>query len=134
MKTKKFPDRRKSARMKVENTWGEGRQGILPALGLGKRFKVKILDLSQSGMRVVACHPLPVHQRYKFIVRGGKGGDMAMRGRIVWSTHVQQEKGDAALYGSLAGVEFPSIRPEQKSFLCDLAVRRRPKEARYKQG
>lgn len=134
MEATKTAERRICARTKVEGTWGEGRQGFLASLGLGNRFRLKILDLSQTGMRVVACHPMPLHSRYSFMVEGGKRGNLVMDGRIVWSTEVQQATGNSALHGFLAGVEFPAIRTKQADFLRDLAEHRRPKETKYRHG
>ena len=121
-------DRRIAPRAAVEGTWGEGRQGLLARLGLGMRFRLKVLDLSETGMRVVACHPLPAHSRYTFMVEGGtKRGTRAITGQVVWSEELRQERPDVTLHGFLAGVEFRAPRERDRAFLRDLAEHRKPR-------
>ncbi|MBI3271329.1 MAG: PilZ domain-containing protein [Planctomycetes bacterium] len=132
MEASKLAERRICARQRVESTFGEGREGLLSRFGLGTRFRVKVIDLSETGMKVVACHPLPVAARYGFVLDGGKRGNLWAPGRVVWSEEVQQGKGDTTLHGFLAGVEFVHTRTKHRSFLRELADRRKPRETKWK--
>jgi hypothetical protein len=83
------------------------------SLGLGLNLAVKALDLSETGIRVVARDLLPVGAEVEVLLSGGGAAKVTRRlGRVVWS--VALEGGNAS-----AGIAFdkPLQYSQVQSFL-----------------
>jgi hypothetical protein len=81
--TAKIKEKRRARRKSPKN-------GTLPkafrnALGLGPNIAVSILDLSESGVRLVLKEPLKVNAEFEVAIENVTGRRVKLIGRVVWS-------------------------------------------------
>jgi tellurite resistance-related uncharacterized protein len=83
--------------------------------------RVKILDISLGGARVVASHPLSTDIIYKIKICPAEGQEICLAGIVVWASTLESGPGKEGLFLYSGGIKFIEISDSHKMSLDKLS-------------
>lgn len=88
--------------------------GLLNSLGMGAAFPVRVVDLSERGIKLVATVPIDKKQEYSLKLTHIKHGDVHINAHIVWEEKISHRTNyGEEMHGMVAGLKFSSDGKKQ---------------------